>query len=167
MGGLPQWECSLLMSGHSIGNSLTGGGLPRPPDLAGQVERVYQWGGGEEKNLISTILSNDKYKHKFFTSFLCLKFLNTFLCAFCATIKPRSKDLYYKRILYEEDSLKISFRWLYYLLIQCFKVTQLQKIIYQKVKKISSWDFQRIFFNTCSVSLPNLESVALLQLLHS
>jgi hypothetical protein len=49
------------MSGHSIDNSLTGGGHPRPPDLAGQVERVYQL-GGEDKNLISTILSNDKYK---------------------------------------------------------------------------------------------------------
>ncbi len=46
MGGLPQWDCSLLMSRHNMGNSLTGAGSLRPTDLAGQVEKVYHWEGG-------------------------------------------------------------------------------------------------------------------------
>ncbi len=46
--------------------------------------------------------------------------------------------------------------------IEYFEVTQLQKIISQKVIKISERDFQRIFFYKCSVSVPNLESLALL-----
>ncbi len=46
--------------------------------------------------------------------------------------------------------------------IEYFEVTQLQKIISQKVIKISERDFQRIFLYKRSVSVPNLESLALL-----
>ncbi len=150
MGGLPQWDCSLLISRHSNDNSLTGEGPPRPTELTGQVERVHQ-GGGEDRVHLK-IQSQQFYPmmniNKIFkqVSFDNIALLKTFLCTFwlkmlhltvyLLQLSQGAKIWYYKRILKEEDSLEISFRYLYYFLKgSALKSPNFKKSYLKKLKR--------------------------------